>query len=669
MSATYAETTSSRNFREYRREPCPVCKHKGWCRRFNDGGIECMRTPNDYRCASGGWMHWPDGHPDDWRERIATAHPHPSRPTVDAGLVDRAYTELLRLCPLSDADRVALAARGVNDEQATRHGYGSLPEDKSAHARIAQAVAEAVGCDPAGQVPGFVRRVGHLTLVNIPGLLVPVRDSQGRIVGMKVRPVRQRPGRKYVWLSAGDGAASIGQNGSVVHIANPPRPVSTQRVVATESPLKANIAADLLGMIVIAGDGVTNTAGIPAALADLSGVEEVWIANDKDAEVNEYAVAGEARLARQLADAGYRVMQLTWPAEAGKGLDDILTTSPPTIPVATPHPSLSTLTTKPQARPEEVVRELEQLKRLHSLATAARHSPNLGNERHVLTDFATALAPVPDGEWAPMPYAKVGEQAAVDARTAERQLQKAGIRPKEGDAGILAGLVEVTLREVPERVNPRTGEVVGGYKAMHARRLAPLSDILERIATAPAPAGGKRHNHGGKRVPCPKCGETAIERTTTDRCAGCGELLRQTVRIAADDDDEFTLGVKMTPTPPRQDAVRAEDSGDAPFLTNLPVSVYRDDNLTPAPLGRAQNVTRERREQAATHLAAWQDRLRGTQADECPESHSKTPDGADAAPDSPQLTLFSPDNAVCETCGRGVPEGQRHCRDCDPWTS
>jgi hypothetical protein len=483
-----------------------------------------------------------------------------------------------------------------------------------------------------------------------------VRNGQGRIIGMKIRPYRQSAGRKYVWFSAGDGEGSIGQVGSVVHVAYPPRPVSRQRIVATESPLKANIAADLLCMVVMAGDGVTNTSGVPAAVAALGDVEEVWIANDQEAKTNKHADAGEARLARTLADAGYRVKQLTWPAEAGKGLDDILTSTPPTIPVAMPHPALEAETPVHDATPE-----LAEVKRLHSLANAARRSPNLGTERHTLTDFATMLSNQREGEWVSAPYSKIGDQAGIDARTAERNLAKAGIRPKERDAGVLAGLIEVELREVPERVNETTGQVTGGYKAVHVRRLAPLPDLLHRIATAPAPAKGVRNNHGGKRE-CPKCGSTTIVRTITDRCE-CGELIKQTTQAIVDDEHY---------TPPRQDDAHPPAANGHAVSSDSTETVYRGDNLPPTPeeprtlAERARQATREdRRRLAHASLTALQAQ---TALEHDFDDQTRIEDAG--APEPPSLlTLFPLSEAGCLGCGAYVAAGQSHCRDCDPRTA
>lgn len=46
-------------WKECRREPCPICGHKGWCGVSDDGVVcHCMRVESPHPCASGGWMHF-----------------------------------------------------------------------------------------------------------------------------------------------------------------------------------------------------------------------------------------------------------------------------------------------------------------------------------------------------------------------------------------------------------------------------------------------------------------------------------------------------------------------------------------------------------------------------------------------------------------------------------
>ena len=566
MSATHAST---RNFHECRREPCPVCGHKGWCRVFDDGGVECMRIESPTPCKSGGWLHWPHGRERDWRDQFPNPPRHQTteraeRPAGNKAQVDAAYRALLRRCPLSAAHRAHLEARGLTAEQIERHGYATLPADREERARIAAAVAAELGWDPVGIVPGFIRKDGRLELANMAGILIPFRNVRGQIRGLQVRLNNPGSGQKYVWFSAGDRDGGIGQNGNICHVARPSRPTSTRRIVVTEGPIKANIAADHFNCIVLAIAGVANIADVVPALKALSGVEDVAIAYDKDAEVNVQVAMHEAKLALEVDGAGFRVAQWDWLLEDGKGIDDLIGSG--ILPFPIPHPALTRDRPRSDDPEQDSDLRFRDLSRLHSWVNAARRSPNLGAERHTLTDFALSLAGAPEGEPVPIPYPKLADQVGVSASTAERQLAKVGIRPSAGDAGILNGLIAVDVRPVPEKRNEITGQVTGGYDCLHVRRLAPVVAILERIATAPTPETGKRNNHGGKRTPCPRCGETTIERTTTDRCADCGALIKQTVRIITDDE--------ATPPPP-QDAAdpqgtdaheheEAKTAGDTP---------------------------------------------------------------------------------------------------------
>src|SRR4051794_6316175 len=105
---------SARNWRPATpRNRCPYCDHPSWCRLFADGAWECMRTPNDTPCRSGGWMYWRGGRPpENWQDRLAAMPPQPPRPTVDADLAQRAYRALLDRCALSDDHHRALQKRG-----------------------------------------------------------------------------------------------------------------------------------------------------------------------------------------------------------------------------------------------------------------------------------------------------------------------------------------------------------------------------------------------------------------------------------------------------------------------------------------------------------------------------------------------------------------------------
>jgi hypothetical protein len=664
MSAAYALSAPSRNWRRVsHREPCPVCRHPDWCRIFDDGGIHCMRREDGGTpCSCGGWMHWPGGRPDNWQERIAAMPPPPPRPVVDTGLADRAYRELLARCPLSDADRASFHRRGETDEDIARHGYGTLSEDERARNAIAVEVECVIGRSLAGVVPGWVRKGGRTTLASMSGILIPVIDHAGRIVGLRVRARNATKGKnKYFWLSyTGDGdGESVGQDGNAVHVATPRHlaPDMTDTVWAVEGEIKSNITADRLGVRVLSVPGVTNIANVIPAMRAIGGITKVIIGYDKDTkpETVDNVARAENKLARQLAAAGFTVMQAKWSSAAGKGVDDILTSTPIAIPWAESHPALDA---PPMQSAER--EEFARLRRLHSLTTQARHTKTLGPERHTLTDLAVNLSGAPEGEWVPMPYSKLAGQSGIPERSAQRHLEKAGIRPRERSAGLLDGLVEVEVREVPQRINPATGEIVGGYDAMHVRRRAPVDVLLERIITAPVPEAGMRNNHGGKREPCLKCGSVNIRRITTDICDDCGEPLKPpTVRIIRADEDD-TPHVKMSSGGATTDASSRMDKVPS-------VIVYKGDILSSAPhtigeraVSKAQE-SRERLDRARANLIA---KARNHADFTTIDAEIAPPEPYDLTPIVPLFPLDDP--TECVGCGAYLSPGQRYCADCDP---
>ena len=68
---------------EYKKEPCPICQHKGWCGHSDDGVVvHCMRVPSANVCASGGWFHFLVDRPK--RQPVPRAPKRPVRRLFDA---------------------------------------------------------------------------------------------------------------------------------------------------------------------------------------------------------------------------------------------------------------------------------------------------------------------------------------------------------------------------------------------------------------------------------------------------------------------------------------------------------------------------------------------------------------------------------------------------------
>ncbi len=318
-------STSSRWRRVNKSTPCPVCKHPDWCALSTDGAlvacrrveVGAWRTKTD-RAGVHVYLHRLDG----TAATPAVAPPAPVGPApdrADADTLHAVYSALLAALPLAERHREALRRRGLTDAEIDRRGYGSLPVQ--GRARLAGMLHErwpdAVLC-----VPGVVTRERegrhYLTLAGSAGLLVPVRDTAGRVLALLVRRDGDGGGPRYTYLSsARHGGPS---SGAPVHV---PLGVtaSCQICRLTEGALKADVAAALSGLPTV---GAAGLAWRPALhVVQALGACTVRLALDADA-IDKAAVARTLdACAAAAAAAGLAVELERWPA-SHKGIDDAL---------------------------------------------------------------------------------------------------------------------------------------------------------------------------------------------------------------------------------------------------------------------------------------------------------------------------------------------------------
>lgn len=91
-------------------------------------------------------------------------------------------------------------------------------------------------------LPGFRTYYGEWTLSGPNGFLIPVRDKNGLIQGLKIRlDQEEQPERKYRWLSSRNMPGGT-RSYSWVHITGD---TSSKRAFLTEGPLKGDVASFL----------------------------------------------------------------------------------------------------------------------------------------------------------------------------------------------------------------------------------------------------------------------------------------------------------------------------------------------------------------------------------------------------------------------------------------
>ena len=206
------------------------------------------------------------------------------------------YTDMLSLLTLSAEHRENLRERGLSDDRIDQNQYRSMPQG----------------------IPGFRTSYGEWTLSGPNGFLIPVRDKDGLIQGMKIRLDEGEPGRKYRWLSSRN-APNGTRSYSWTHVTGN---TASKRAYITEGPLKGDVASylDNDALFVCIG-GVFALHGLKDTLISL-GVTEAVEAMDMDQMTNPQVRRAIQAIRREVQSIrGIRYSKYVW-NPAYKGIDD-----------------------------------------------------------------------------------------------------------------------------------------------------------------------------------------------------------------------------------------------------------------------------------------------------------------------------------------------------------
>ena len=317
--------------------PCEICEKPDWCWRSCDGALSyCRRECRDDgveredKNGEAFYLHRKRGAGD--LTQVTLPDVSDRMPRADVVVLDRVYETLLRYLTLSPEHHENLRARGLSDESIRRGVYATLSADPELRHKAIAAVGAVTGNTDVCGVPGFFRRKedAGIELAGLPGLLIPVRDVEGRICAVRIRPDNPPLGRdgkvrgKYRFLSAPQGTIGCGP-GAPVHVPLHTR-AQRHRVRITEGELKAAIATERTDMLTISIPGAAAFAPSVAVAREL-GVTAVVLAYDADARRNKHVAMAVQRCAQLFAQefGSHGVGVEDWPEDAGKGIDDLLT--------------------------------------------------------------------------------------------------------------------------------------------------------------------------------------------------------------------------------------------------------------------------------------------------------------------------------------------------------
>ena len=238
-------------------------------------------------------------------------------PMSDIETRHKTYSVLLSKLTLANDHIVNLRNRGLSIEDIERLGYKTTPV--LGMSTIANQLKKE-GYHLAG-VPGFFRcsNESWTFIQEQRGILIPVRDIDGRIQGLQIRRDNVAK-RKFRWISSTerkDGCPSKGWT----HIAGPVRPT----MLLTEGPMKADIIHALSDASVIAVPGVNSLTYLQSALEILreKGLKEIKTVFDMDFLINWHVQNGYNNLMSLLDSMGFKFGTYIWDSRY-KGLDDYI---------------------------------------------------------------------------------------------------------------------------------------------------------------------------------------------------------------------------------------------------------------------------------------------------------------------------------------------------------
>jgi hypothetical protein len=297
---------------------CPRCDWNGGIfdlyAYYTNTSRENVRNELERRIGRG------DRRPASDRGRQATPKPREfiELPAADIEIRHAVYSALLSLLTLAPDHMRNIIGRGLPPEAIDAFGYRTTPVvgGRALANRIMEVANTLAG------VPGFHKdKDGQWTFIsNRRGILIPVRDIQGRIQGLQIRRDNVNK-RKYRWVSSAEiegGTEGCGAEGWT-HIAGPVR----EGVLLIEGPMKADIVHWLTGRTAVAVPGVNALKHLERTLIELTelGVKQVMTAFDMDFLKNPNVQNGYAELTNLLNRMNLRYGTYLWRPDYN-GLDD-----------------------------------------------------------------------------------------------------------------------------------------------------------------------------------------------------------------------------------------------------------------------------------------------------------------------------------------------------------
>ena len=259
------------------------------------------------------------------------ARAYKGAPVKPLEFIDMVY-RMLPLGKVSEEHRKYLAGRHITEADIRRNGYFTFPGREILPVLSQKLRERGFSENDLVGVPGFYRfKTGKIDMVAPEGIGIPIRNVEGKIVGIQIRRDTADSGSRYTWFSstfmyANPKAMELMEGGtspsSPIDVVYPLKSMNRDFIVITEGHFKAARFADRYGCTVLSLQGVGNFRGIEDVIEKLKP-KRVMIGFDADMCTNCQVFRNALKLSSaisRLTSVGF----LLWDVKAGKGLDDVI---------------------------------------------------------------------------------------------------------------------------------------------------------------------------------------------------------------------------------------------------------------------------------------------------------------------------------------------------------
>lgn len=292
-----------------RSKPCKICGKPDWCSlSFNEKVSLCRRVEGGIsKVDKSGCDFWLHGLPEkkSIKNRDISIKSEPVVKINPPQVLNEVYNYMLDILPLLEVHRDNLELkRKIPEINVFRNRYRSLIDSYRKY--VAEKLLTRFGSEICSRTPGLYQlESGEWSIAGSTGLLIPVRNQYGLIIGLKIRSFSLG---KYTWLSSkSKGGCSPGCQ---VH-----HPIwdysNVKELRITEGELKADIATIFTDTPTLSIPGVGTWKKVIPIIQNLKP-DLVKIAFDSDYDEKRLVASSLVRMIKYFKKSGVNFKVEVW---------------------------------------------------------------------------------------------------------------------------------------------------------------------------------------------------------------------------------------------------------------------------------------------------------------------------------------------------------------------